>query len=181
MVEIWKDIENFEGMYQVSNLGRIKSLARVKTLINGNRLTINEKVLQGHIDTKGYIQVELRKDGKRNISCVHRLVASAFIENPESKEQVNHIDGNKTNNRVENLEWVTCEENIHHAWNNGLNKALKGQQHCNSKLTDEQVKFIKENYKPRDRKYGMNGLARMFGVSTSPIYMIVSGKGWKHI
>lgn len=181
MVEIWKDIENFEGMYQVSDMGRIRSLARTKVLSNGRKLTIREKILTGHIDTKGYLQVELRKDGKRNISCIHRLVASAFIENPERKEQVNHKDGNKRNNAVENLEWVTCEENIHHAWKHGLNTASKGQKHPNSILTDEQAKWIKEHYIPRDKKYGMSAMARMFGISTCPIYNIIHEKGWKHL
>lgn len=168
--EIWKDIVGFEGLYQVSNLGNVKSLKGKEP-----------KILKGHKDTKGYLQVELRKDNKRNISCIHRLVAKEFLEKPKGKDQINHIDGNKLNNNVDNLEWCTCKENIKHAWDNHLNKATYGENHPNSKLTNEQAKWIKENCKPRSKTMGVQAMANMFGVSVCPIYNIVYGKGWKHI
>lgn len=180
-MEIWKNIKGYETMYQVSNLGRVKSLARIRVCSNGNKLPIKERILQGHTDTKGYIQVELKTAQSRNIKCVHRLVAEAFIENPENKEQVNHIDGNKKNNCVDNLEWCTCTENIRHAWANGLHNAFHGEEHPNSKLTNEQVIWIKENYKKGDREFGASAISRRLGVSISPIYNIIHGKGWKHI
>ena len=115
--EIWKDIQGYEGQYQVSNYGRIKSLSR--KISNGTGYYISkEKILKGHVNTKGYIQVELQ--GKPLL--VHRLVAEAFIENPYDKPQVNHIDGDKSNNMTTNLEWVTNGENQIHAYKNGLNK-----------------------------------------------------------
>lgn len=181
MYEIWKDIKGYEGYYQVSNTGKIKTLEHNIIRHNGKRLTIKEKILNGSKDTKGYLQVELKKDGKRNIKFIHRLVAETFIENPNNKLQVNHINGDKSNNGIDNLEWVTCSENIHHAWKNGLNKPIKGEAHGNHKLTDDEVRYIKEHYKPYDRKYGINALARKFQVSTCPIDRIVNGKGWKHI
>lgn len=181
MKEIWKDIEGFENMYQVSNLGKVKSLPRTILRKDGKKLQIKEQILKGSKDTKGYIQVELKKDGKRNIKVIHRLVANAFISNKDNKEQVNHIDGNKENNCISNLEWVTCQENIQHAWKNNLNVANYGEKHPNHKLTEEQVKYIKENYKPRDKEYGARALARKFNVSTGPIQNILSGKGWKSI
>lgn len=118
-MEIWKDIEGYEGLYQVSNLGRIKSLKRQKS--NGKNLVyIDEKILTQNITNWGYYRVALYKNGIRKYHRVHRLVATAFLPNPENKEQVNHIDGNKLNNNLDNLEWSTRIENIHHAKINGL-------------------------------------------------------------
>lgn len=114
--EVWKDIQGYENKYQVSNYGRIKSLSR--RIFNGTGYYISkEKILKGHVITNGYIQVELQ--GKPLL--VHRLVAETFIENSYNKPQINHIDGDKTNNRVENLEWCTNSENQIHAYKNGLN------------------------------------------------------------
>lgn len=115
--EKWKDIQGYEGKYQVSNYGRIKSLSR--KISNGTGYYMSkEKILKGHVITNGYVQVELQGKGM----LIHRLVAETFIENPYNKPQVNHIDGNKTNNIVTNLEWVTNGENQIHAYKNGLNK-----------------------------------------------------------
>ena len=181
MIEIWKPIKNYENIYEVSNLGRIKSLSRTIKRKDGKPLKIKEQILKGSKDTKGYIQVELKKDGKRYIKTIHRLVAETFIENKNNKEQVNHIDGNKENNCVYNLEWVTCQENIQHAWLNNLKVASYGENHPNHKLNEEQVKYIMKNYKPRNKEYGLRALARKFNVSTGPIQNIINGKGWKNI
>ena len=112
MEEIWRDIKGFEGKYMVSNLGRVKSL-------NYNK-TGKEKIMKGVPDGYGYFQLSLCKEGKVKNCRINRLVAQAFIPNTESKPQVNHIDGDKTNNRVTNLEWTTQEENMRHAYKNGL-------------------------------------------------------------
>lgn len=111
--EIWKDIKGYEGLYQVSNLGRVKSF---KT----NKRKYEYKYMSLVIDKKGYLTVSLCGNHKRKTYKVHRLVSQAFIPNQEGKTQVNHIDGNKQNNRVDNLEWCTNGENGIHAYKNGL-------------------------------------------------------------
>lgn len=116
--EEWKQIEGFE-FYYVSNLGRVKSTRRW----SGTKFYNREKIMSLHKHkTKGYIYVSISKNNKNYNLRVHRLVALAFISNPKNKLQVNHIDGNKENNCVNNLEWVTNKENIIHAWENGLSK-----------------------------------------------------------
>lgn len=133
--EIWKDIPNFEG-YQVSNLGRVKSLSK---FINNNPKSksigyfTKEKILKQFGNTRGYELVKLYNNGEKYTKKIHRLVAEAFIPNPQNKPQVNHIDGNKTNNCVENLEWCTCQENVIHSWENNLQKKKIGQENKLSK------------------------------------------------
>jgi len=104
-LEIWKDIKEFEGIYQISNKGRLKSF----------KGDTNGRVLSNKNSKGGYLSVILRYGDKRRYTRIHRLVAEAFIPNPLSKPQVNHKDGNKQNNRVQNLEWVTAKENVRHA------------------------------------------------------------------
>ena len=107
MGEIWKDIQNYEGSYQVSNYGRVKSLSRVDS--RGNKR--NEKILKGRKNRQGYYDVALCKNGKQKFCRINRLVAQAFIPNPENKPFVDHINAIKTDNRVENLRWCTYTEN----------------------------------------------------------------------
>lgn len=122
MSEIWRDIKGCEGRYQVSNLGRVRSLPRMVNNHTGE-LLVKGRILKQHTNKKGYMTLDIRfNDGKRRYMGVHRFVAEAFIENPDNKPQVNHIDGDKTNNIVENLEWCTNGENQIHAYKMGLNR-----------------------------------------------------------
>lgn len=120
MEEVWKDIPEYENLYQVSNLGRIKSLSRYVDVREGVKIHINERVKPHYINKKGYCQIGLCKDGIRKGFLVHRLVADAFIPNPQNKKTVNHINCDKSDNRIENLEWATYSENIKHAFLNNL-------------------------------------------------------------
>lgn len=105
--EIWKDVEGFNG-YQISNLGRVKSYYNNTTIIRKTSVVC------------GYKHLMLSKNKKKYNFYIHKLVANAFIPNPENKPEVNHIDGNKLNNNISNLEWVTRKENCQHAWETGL-------------------------------------------------------------
>lgn len=113
MNETWKDIEGYEGLYQVSNLGRLRTLQRYNFSKKKHEKTC--KVLKLNEHRQGYKTTTLSKNGKRKTYLVHRLVAAAFIENEKSKPEVNHIDADKRNNCVSNLEWVTAKENSMHA------------------------------------------------------------------
>ena len=117
-IEIWKDIQGYENYYQVSNLGNVKSLRRTIIRKNGRPYTEKEKILRQYEDNKGYMYVCLCFNGKIKSIKVHRPVANSFIFNENNKPQVNHIDYNKKNNRVENLEWCTNLENYIHARKN---------------------------------------------------------------
>jgi len=110
MTEEWKDIEGYEGLYQVSTLGRVRSLPRISC--QGHPLKGGYRKPQNR---SGYLSICLHKEGVWSKYLMHRLVATTFIPNPENKPEVNHIDGNKHNNRVENLEWCTKSENLMHA------------------------------------------------------------------
>ena len=148
--EIWKDIEGYEGYYQISNMGRVKSLERTVWKGKGYRI-VPEKILEGVDNGHGYLQVNLSKDGKVKQPLVHRLVATAFLENPMGYKEINHRDENKENNRAENLEW--CSRSYNLTYNGRAKKVgkkaaekLRGRKH-----SEETIKKISE--KLRGRKF----------------------------
>lgn len=116
MEEIWKDIMGYEGYYQVSNLGNVRSLDRVITYSNGSNVLTKGKVMAQNVCGRGYKQIHLKMNGKRKPFNVHRLVAQAFIPNPNNLPQINHINEDKTDNRVDNLEW--CDNRYNNTYNN---------------------------------------------------------------
>lgn len=127
MIEIWKDITGYEGLYQVSNLGRVKSTQ----YFHGT----NERILKPISTHNGYFRVHLRKDGKLKTFKIHRLVAEAFIPNPDNLPQINHKDEDKTNNRVDNLEWCSARYNCNYGGRNELIRQYGGRPRKNSNST----------------------------------------------
>jgi hypothetical protein len=171
--EIWKEIAGYDGRYLVSNLGRIESVFDKKGNKRRPRL-----FLKPNVGKLGYNRVHFYpKDGKRPLFLVHRIVAEAFIPNPENKRTVNHKNGNKSDNRVDNLEWMTHAENQQHAYSSGIVKRRFGEAaSATHKLTLEKVNEIKRLHDPIKR----NGriLATQFGISPSHISFIVRGHRW---
>ena len=133
--EEWRDIEGYEGYYQVSNLGRIRSLNRLVNGKLGSKVFVKGIIRKPQISKKGYLTVILQKSHKHRTFQIHRLVASAFIPNPLNLPQVNHIDTNKENNLPENLEWITNDDNMAHAIRNG----------CFKPFTKKQYESVKRN------------------------------------
>lgn len=152
--EIWKDIKNYESLYQVSNLGRIKSFIGKDNKINGKILKVNGASVYPTIN------LVFKKIKGYKTFYIHRLVAEAFIPNTEKELEINHIDGNKSNNNVSNLEWVNHKKNIQHSFNTGLHKIYRGKEHWSSKPISQytrQGEFIKEFFsiKEANRETGI--------------------------
>lgn len=163
-MEVWKPVA--DG-YEVSSLGNVRSSKR------GRVRLLSPMVVAG-----GYSQIQLRIDKQSKKFLVHRLVAEAFIPNPENKPIVNHIDGNKHNNRVDNLEWVTQAENMRHAVKSGLIK--QGADSADAILTKKQVEWIRSVFVPRDTNFSAAALSRKFGVSKEVIARVVHGERYKN-
>lgn len=170
MAKVWKDIEGYEGLYQVSNYGQVRSLDRVD--MRGHSL--KGKVLKVRNDTKGYLLVNLSKNGEKKTFNVHRLVALTLITNPENKPQVNHKNGIKSDSNVSNLEWNTSSENTQHAYDMGLSQA-KGKNNGRAKLTKEQVReiYIKYNF---EGGFTQRQLAKMYDMSQRQVFGIVNNQ-----
>ena len=160
---LWEDVKGYEGLYQVSNTGIIKTVGKVD---RQGRIK-KEKIKSVTCNSRGYYMVNLCKDGKCKLSFVHRLVAKAFLPDIEGKEIVNHKDRNIKNNHVSNLEYVTHSENTLHA--------IGGASHHKAILSDEDVKWIRENYVKGSRTLGSGALSKRFGVSATTIYNYVNG------
>lgn len=177
-MEIWKDVVGYEGVYQVSNRGRVK---RMKAGDN----TWPGRILKSWIGDRGYLRVNLCQGGRASRLYVHRLVAIAFLGPPPSPDhEVNHKNGNKADPRPENLEWVTHSENQQHAYDilgvkASTTSKLRGEANGNAKLTDRKVIKIRRLY--ATGKHTQRALAEMFGVARSLIGRIILGESWKHI
>lgn len=141
--EVWKDVIGYEGMYQVSTFGRVRALEREIEYKNGTRHTYPEKILSARLDKYGYLRTNLYKSGKAKVKKIHRIVAESFIPNKDKKSTINHKDGNKLNNRVENLEWTTWGENNKHALDTGLRTNKNNSKSIPVRQYDLDGNFIK--------------------------------------
>lgn len=177
--ESWKDIEGYEGMYQVSNTGKVKSVKRTASLRKIHSRLVIERLRKLAISKDGYIMVYLNKNGSVKGCYVHRLVGLAFLNNPDAKKEINHIDGNKTNNNITNLEWCTPSENMRHAFSTGLMFPNKGEDNGSCKLKVEDIVEIRKSYETGE--FNQYQLADKFKVTQTQIYRIVHRKSWKHI
>ena len=166
--EEWRDIEGYNG-YQISTFGRIKSFKRYH----------EGRILVPAIDKYGYLRIILCKNNRTKQNLIHRLVAEAFIPNPKNKPQVNHINGIKTDNRVENLEWCTGSENMRHAYATNLKTNARGENHVRAALTNEQAKWCRDVYVPNSVKFNCKALAGKLGTSEDVIRLIIHGETYK--
>lgn len=156
----FRDVVGYEDLYMVSDTGVVYSKR-------------TEKVLKQWQHPHGYLHIATKIGGRNGVNkCfkVHRFVAEAFIPNPEGKPFVNHLDGDKTNNNVSNLEWVTNSENMLHAFAMGLAKPRQQEY----KLTEEERAFVVSHYKPRDKQYGARALARKYSVDKTTILKYIA-------
>ena len=178
--EIWKPVKGYEGIYEVSNLGRVKSLPRLKYCghKNSKPQKVHERILTSWVDRLGYVKVRLSKNGESKTTLLHRVIADAFIEPVEGKNEINHKDGVKANNAIENLEWATRGENVKHAFLNKLKHPKRGEENNKSKLNWESVREIRRLH---SNGLSQKDLSRRFGVTIANVSSIVNHKTWKEI
>lgn len=165
MEEIWKSIEHYEDAYEISNHGHVRRTDGVELSIQGP-------------PSRRYCAIQLWKNGVFVTRAIHRLVALAFIPNPEDKPEVNHKDGVKSNNCADNLEWMTRSEQMKHAFATGLH-SVTGERNPAAILQEKDIPIICEMYESGD--YTQTAIAERFGVSKDEIYRIVTNQHWKHI
>lgn len=170
-MEIWKDIEGYEGLYKISSLGRVKSN-------HINKKGSGWQLVQGFLNNKGYWCICLFKNNTRKWSKKHRLVAMAFIPNPENKPEVNHKDAIKIHNQVDNLEWVTTLENSKHAYKNNLVPLKIGEDNGRAKIKESDVINI--------RSLANNGvhyreIAKLYPINPTTVNKIINKKLWCHV
>jgi len=181
-LEIWKDIAGYEGYYQVSDLGRVRSVDRIINRVYKGNTKYKGGILKHNLNHKGYPVVYLSLNSKKKTMSIHRLVALAFIPNPFNLPEVNHIgkypdgrEGNKLDNRPVSLKWCTGEENLEHARKNKLFKSQKGELNPFSKLKNKDVLII------RNSNLKLKDLSEIYNVSKTTISDIKNNKIWKHI
>lgn len=157
------------------------SISATGVVVNRNEYHNRISYLKSRKRKDGYHVISLSKDNKAKYFYLHRLIADHFIPNPKNKKYVNHKDGDKSNNRVSNLEWCTASENSQHAIDNGMYKPpiFKGEDHSRSKITDDTVRSIRALYEGGN--YTQTKLSEMYGIGQTHISRIVRGESWSHV
>ena len=176
-IEEWRPAVGWEGLYEVSNQGRVKSLAKSWISANGSVRT-KEETPKAVRKNKGYLITTLHKQAKATTVSVHRLVADAFIPKIKGKSIVNHIDSNRSNNNVCNLEWVTTKENVTHALLKG-NMKMNGSKNKSSVLVESQVREMRKKWKSGNYTYV--SMAAEYGVGRQTVHNIINYANWRHI
>lgn len=180
-MEIWKPIVGYEGYYEVSNMGSVRSVDRVIENVNGVKTFIRGKILRQACNYVGYYSVDLNKKGRGLMQRVSRLVAKAFLPNPGCCPSVNHKDGVKSNNSANNLEWCSHSHNTIHAYKNGLMKNAgykSGERHHNSILTKIQVVEIRKRFKRGEMAIS---IAKDYQINPKSLSDIKLGKTWRGV
>lgn len=171
--EIWVNVFKTNGFYQVSNLGRVKTTTNVNRI--GKVMSGHPKILKQHINAQGYFIVNITVGGKEASYLIHRLIAETFLPNPMNLPCVNHINCDKTDNRIENLEWCTPEYNTSHAHKNGRFPNPTGIKNGSAIITDEIAMDIFTS------TLSAKELAAKYGIHFSRIYDVRTGVSWNHI
>lgn len=174
--ETWKDIKGYEGLYSISTNGRVKRLARDRIIATGVNKPLKEKEIKTFEGKLGYIHVNLWKNGKMKQHRIHRLIMLAHTKKPKDKNVINHIDGDKTNNKLQNLEWCTYKENTIHAYKTGLAKGKKGIENSQGRLTNEEVISMRKLYSTGN--YTQKEIGEIYGISRRHAGDIVNEKRW---
>lgn len=184
-MEVWKDIEGFEGLYQVSDHGRVKSMDRLVKYSDGRIVKYKSKLLKfdkSNENKRGqfYLRATLSKENKQKRLQVHRIVANHFIDKIKGKNIINHIDGNPENNHFSNLEWCTYSENEYHSFN------TLGKEQWARKLTEDQVRWIRKNAikgtgKEKRKDSNIMEICEKYSVTKGVILRVLSGKTYKDV
>lgn len=163
-MEVWRNIKGYRDKYQISNYGRVRNLNKILAPINRK---------------DGYVGIRLCLNGKHKSFLIHRLVALSFVRNINGEKEVNHIDSNRNNNNVNNLEWCNKSNNMKHAFSNGF-ASRAGSKNSQSKLSEKQVRIIKHIFTISNHT-SIKKIAEIFKVGLTTIYEIRSGAAWKNV